>query len=389
MTAHKNGQWCKKILGKIHYFGGWDAPDGALDRYLAVAADLHAGRPANTSPSSGSVTVAGIFNEYLADREADVRETRRDLDQVTEGGIGAATFNRYRRAGAIVADVLGAQTDADDLKPADFARLRNRLKANYRPETMANYTNAIKTVFRWAYEDAELLTNAPRFGNNFAVKSLKRSLRQSREQGRKRLFTPEQIHKLLAVGTPLDRACILLAINCGFGATDCGDLEEAHIDRDLMLIDMPRPKTMVPRICPVWQETLDAIDEAQADRPTPTNPRDADKLLLSPTGRPLTSAGEVRRGDRGEIKAVVHYDDVFQRFLVLCRMAEIDRPKGWGFRVFRTTFATIGKRSGNSDAVKVIMGHADGEMLEHYVEEEDYTALRAVSDHVYRWLYDK
>jgi hypothetical protein len=44
LTPHNNGQWYKKIRGKIHFCGIWKDPDGALENYLRVAADLHAGR---------------------------------------------------------------------------------------------------------------------------------------------------------------------------------------------------------------------------------------------------------------------------------------------------------------------------------------------------------
>ncbi len=29
LTAHPNGQWCKKIRGKIHFFGTWANQLGA------------------------------------------------------------------------------------------------------------------------------------------------------------------------------------------------------------------------------------------------------------------------------------------------------------------------------------------------------------------------
>jgi len=44
LTANGNGQWSKKIRGKVHCFGKWDDPDGALNRYLEVKDDLLAGK---------------------------------------------------------------------------------------------------------------------------------------------------------------------------------------------------------------------------------------------------------------------------------------------------------------------------------------------------------
>ena len=44
LTAHPNGHWCKKIKGRIHYFGPWSDPDAALQNYRDQQDDLHAGR---------------------------------------------------------------------------------------------------------------------------------------------------------------------------------------------------------------------------------------------------------------------------------------------------------------------------------------------------------
>ena len=66
LTPHNNGQWCKKIRGKVHFFGIWEDPQGALDNYLRVAADLHAGRePRTTTLSQGAVTVKDVRNHRL------------------------------------------------------------------------------------------------------------------------------------------------------------------------------------------------------------------------------------------------------------------------------------------------------------------------------------
>ena len=65
LTAHNNGQWCKKIRGKIHFFGVWKDPEEALNRYLRAAADLHAGRRPTENLHPDTPTVKVACNEYL------------------------------------------------------------------------------------------------------------------------------------------------------------------------------------------------------------------------------------------------------------------------------------------------------------------------------------
>jgi hypothetical protein len=57
LTAHPAGYWCKQILGKIHYFGPWDDPDGAFAKYLEQQDALHAGR--TPRPETGALTIQG------------------------------------------------------------------------------------------------------------------------------------------------------------------------------------------------------------------------------------------------------------------------------------------------------------------------------------------
>ena len=67
LAAHPNGQWCKKIRGKVHFFGVWADAQTALERHHAVTANLHAGRaPRFSSVSGQGLTVKVVCNGVLS-----------------------------------------------------------------------------------------------------------------------------------------------------------------------------------------------------------------------------------------------------------------------------------------------------------------------------------
>src|SRR5215472_16641636 len=68
LTAHPAGYWVKKIRGRLHYFGKWSDPDGALQKYLEQKDDLHAGRTPRPDPSALSVKDA--CNSFLNAKQA-------------------------------------------------------------------------------------------------------------------------------------------------------------------------------------------------------------------------------------------------------------------------------------------------------------------------------
>ena len=63
LTAHPAGYWCKKIRGKLHYFGPWSDLDGALAKYLEQKDALHAGK--TPRPEPGALTVRDLASTFL------------------------------------------------------------------------------------------------------------------------------------------------------------------------------------------------------------------------------------------------------------------------------------------------------------------------------------
>src|SRR5205807_10489303 len=67
-TAHPAGYWCKRIRGKLHYFGKWADPDGALDKYLEQKDALNAGRVPR--PDNEALTIKGTCKAFLIAKQA-------------------------------------------------------------------------------------------------------------------------------------------------------------------------------------------------------------------------------------------------------------------------------------------------------------------------------
>ena len=65
------------------------------------------------------------------------------------------------------------------------------------------------------------------------------------------------------------------------------------------------------------------------------------------------------------------------------------RRDGLSFYTLRHTFATEAGASRDQVAVDLIMGHADASIAAHYREHIGDDRLRAVTEHVRKWLFPK
>jgi integrase len=109
-------------------------------------------------------------------------------------------------------------------------------------------------------------------------------MRAARHARGNQMFTAPALRKLVdKAGIPL-KAMILVGINCGFGNGDCGTLPLSAVDLGAGWINYPRPKTAIPRRCPLWPETVKALKAAIAERPKPKNPGDDGFLFITKYG---------------------------------------------------------------------------------------------------------
>ncbi|HOW73642.1 MAG TPA: tyrosine-type recombinase/integrase [Phycisphaerae bacterium] len=374
LTAHPNGQWCKKIRGKVHFFGVWADHDTALKRYLALAADLHAGRqPQASRLSPEGLTVKDVCNSYLSWQKGkmEVRE------------IGERWFEDCRSILKGFAGLTGKNRLVADLRPNDFQRYRARQAKRLGVHALTREITVIRSMFKYAYE-SDVIERPMKFGAGFSAPSasVKRKAKTQAElQHGKRLFRKEELLSILKASGPCLKAAVLLGLNGGFGNLDCATLPLSTIDFDTGVIEYGRPKTGVRRVMPLWPETTEALRKMLTDeRPEPADEETAKLALLLPNGRPLVRQ-IVTRSESGEPKKISRLDLLSRHFAELLKELRVHRS-GIGFYALRHTFRTWADEVKDQHAVHRIMGHAIPGMSGIYVEEISLDRLRAVVDHV-------
>jgi integrase len=357
LFAHAAGVWAKKIRGKLHYFGPWDDPAGALARYEEQAEALHTGR--TPKPDPAVATVKDVANNFLNARQA----------RVDAGELSPRTWDNYKRTCDDMVQHFGKTRPVDDLRPADFSGLRAALAKKLGPTALGNAVQRVRTVFKHAVE-AELIGRPVNFGPDFRRPSAK-TLRVYRAAQGVKLFAAEEVRRLLgAAGQPI-RAMILLGINCGFGNADCGRLPQTALNLDAGILDFPRPKTGIPRRCALWPETVAALREALAARLPARDPRDDRYVFLTCRGTPWAKLD--------------NQNPVTDETGKLLRRLDINGHRN--FYTLRHTFRTVADEAKDQPAADYIMGHEVQHMSSVYRERISDERLRAVADHVRTWLF--
>ena len=131
LTLHPTGQFCKKIKGKLYYFG--TDRKAALERYLEQTAYLHIGRGAKPKLTS-SLSLKALCNLYL-----DHQESRSDVGKIKSRQVYDQTlllrdFVKY----------IGPNCIVSTISTVDLQNYRKKLiKYRKSPNTMAKSKRSI------------------------------------------------------------------------------------------------------------------------------------------------------------------------------------------------------------------------------------------------------
>lgn len=367
LFPHASGRWAKKIRGKLHYFGKWDDPDAALNKYLDERDDLHAGR----TPRSrrGGLEVRDLVNRFLSLK----------LSQLESGELHQSSYAQYYRVCQTVVEQFGARRLVDDLRAEDFSQLRGKLSKGLSLRELGKRIQLVRSLFKYGF-DAELMDKPVRFGPEFRRPGRKVMKRVTAATPRP-MLNADQIKAMIEKASKPMKAMLYLGINCGFGNTDCADLTFSALDLDGGFHNFPRPKTGVARRCPLWPETVQALREAIEVRPTPRDKADAELVFVTTHGRRW-----VRYRLNADQTKGTWSDGVGQEFKKLLKACGFDK-KGMSFYTLRHVFRTTADEIADRPAVDNITGHEDGgDMRTHYVHHVADARLKVVTDHVRDWL---
>ena len=178
LTLHPTGQYCKKINGKIHYFG--TNKKEALERYLEQATYLHGGQNSAHKASNGSMTLKELCDLYLEYQHSKLLtgtlSARHHNDQISSLGKLMSFFGKGRRIKSI--------------STLDLQNYKRKLQGAYGSAHRLNlHISAMKAMFHWARRN-DILENVP----NIDAVSRGKIVHQEMYT-----FSFEQIDKLLSV----------------------------------------------------------------------------------------------------------------------------------------------------------------------------------------------
>lgn len=360
LYPHNSKRWAKKVRGKTHFFGPWNNPQAALERWLREKDYLIAGKkPPQHDPDA--LTVKRLCDLFMESRDR----------RVDSGEMSQRTFDDYHQIVKLIADHFGRSTPVEHLTPADFGAFRAALAKGVNLKTLEGRIACIRAVFNYADKNGFIERSLSKiWGTEFAKPSRTALTKLSNQT--ERLFSAAEIRILFYSAKPQMKAMILLGINGGIGPTDLALVRTSDIKDGWLTL--ARNKTGKPRRVPLWQETIDAVDAAVQCRPKPKSEADSDLVFITKYGGSWLPSSK--------------QSPLSSEFAKLRKTVGITE-RGKSFYTLRHTLQTIGDETRDFVAVASIMGHSPQSISDQYRERIGEDRLRIVTDHVHAWLFPR
>jgi integrase len=333
LSLHPNGQYYKKIHGRFCYFGR--DKEAALREYYTQAAELHLAKGERQAVHV-NLTVRDLCNLFLAHYKTRVANQEVKQRQYYDRQIQLRIFAEY----------IGPDRLANDVETLDVQNFRKHLidDKHLAPNTVNNYVAAAKAMYHWA-DDNDIRVEMPKLRaiHKTTVSKIDRQV-----------FALDQVGSLLRLANPRMRAMIMLGLNCGFGCTDCAELEWKNLDLENRRVNYPRGKTGVGRNFDLWPETVEAIKAVGVQ---------GDLVFYTVRGNPYVQ----QKAKWGK----AHDAAISKEFAKLLKKAGIARTHpGTGFYSLRRTGATMtAQNSKDMWAVRGYLGHSTLEQATTYVQD--------------------
>ena len=348
LALHPTGQYCKKIKGKIRYFG--TDKKQALERYLAQATYLHGCQNSIQIASNGNMTLRELCDLYLQYQHS----------KVLAEDLTPKHHNDQISSLSKLMSFLGQGCKIESISTLDLQNYKRKLQSAYASVDRLNLNiSVMKAMFHWARRN-DVLETIPNIDAISKGKVVHKEMYT---------FSSEQIKKLLSAADMKMRAMIWLGLNCGFGCTDCGKLKWKDLDLKKGRVRLARNKTGIRRNFPLWPETIQALKEL---------PRSGQLVFYTSEGHPWVTTLVKTNGDgEREYTSVNRITPTFSR---LMKKVRIHAPKGTGFYALRRMAATMAARSGDPFAVQRLLGHVDLTMATRYVQDVSEQTDRVIEN---------
>ena len=371
LFVHRNGQWAKKVRGKLYYFGRLSEPDEALTLWLDEKDYLLAGLEPPTY--TGGFTVGELCDEHMTNMK----------NRMKAGNISLSTVKDYQAVRNFLEEAELLNISIDVLGPIHFKNARQWLsESDYRPKSQKNIIISTKAIFNWG-KKMGLCERDINYGPEFVPPDLTAIETEQEENGVVRFFDRDFILKILDASDARMKVAVLLGINCAFypGDTAFVTYKHLHLDAPIPYHDFRRVKTRHKRMAALWPETVAAIqDYTENYRPQ----SDYSEVFLSQQGKPYTKEA-----------GCLSFIGAFNRLLEKVG----DRPKGVSIGSLRHTYGTVMDLVNDTQMVDLTMGHVAGTVrgragksLQRRIYSQfninELKRLKAVADVVHDWLFD-